>query len=263
MEAAIEKTPEGAVLLCAAEQREWVENVWEAFKDNPHDPKYQQIAWQSNQAAKSSFDNVSLDVWWYKLKQSYFIKHAGFLTLTIFIACWCIFLWGELFGKKGPFQLLHFYPEFNLNQILSAPHRLLGPALFHFSWMHIVFNTLWWWQLGGSIEKILGKQSLLFLLFISAVISNIGQFYASGPLFGGLSGVVYALVGYVWWMGWLYPKLGLNLSKPMVGFLLFWLVLGYVDLLPINMANTAHTLGLMCGCLMAWLKAKTLIRGNK
>ena len=41
------------------------------------------------------------------------------------------------------------------------------------------------------------------------------------------------------------------ISKPIIGFLLFWLVLGYVDVLPVNMANTAHLLGLVSGCLLA------------
>ena len=76
-----------------------------------------------------------------------------------------------------------------------------------------------------------------------------------GPSFGGLSGVVYALVGYVWWLGWLMPEKGLSLSKPIIGFMLFWLLLGYTSLMPINVANTAHLLGLLSGCMLAYLQA--------
>ncbi len=80
----------------------------------------------------------------------------------------------------------------------------------------------------------------------------------SGPNFGGLSGVVYGLFGYVWWLGWLKPEKGLGISNALVGFLLVWLMLGYLDVLPVNMANTAHLLGLLTGCLMALFKAKKL-----
>ena len=118
------------------------------------------------------------------------------------------------------------------------------------------FNTMWWWQLGGCIEKSLGRITLVNLFLVSAIASNLGQFMVSGPYFGGLSGVVYALVGFIWWLGWLAPEKGLSLSKPIIGFLLFWLVLGFVDLLPVNTANTAHLLGLISGCLMALLTVK-------
>ena len=144
-----------------------------------------------------------------------------------------------------------------MDAFLSEPWRLLGPAFFHFSWLHIVFNTMWWWQLGGSIEETLGKGTLINLLLISAIVSNLGQFFVSGSNFGGLSGVVYALVGFVWWYGYLAPEKGLSLSKPLIGFLLFWLLLGFVDVLPVNVANTAHLLGLISGCLLAVFNVKS------
>jgi GlpG protein len=130
--------------------------------------------------------------------------------------------------------------------------RVLGPALLHFSVLHIAFNLLWWWTLGKQIEKTFGFSSLLMLFIFSAAASNVAQLLVSGSNFGGLSGVVYALVGCVWWLGWLKPSWGLSLPKPIIGFLLVWLVVGYLDFLPVHMANTAHTVGLICGCLFAW-----------
>jgi len=35
--------------------------------------------------------------------------------------------------------------------------------------------------------------------------------------------------------------------------MLVWLLLGFADVLWVNMANAAHTAGLMSGCVMAWL----------
>jgi len=178
--------------------------------------------------------------------------------------CWLVFLGSELGWAQNIFNMLQFYPHLSIDALLADPIRLIGPAFFHFSWLHIVFNTMWWWQLGGSIEKALGKSTLINILLLSAIVSNVGQYLVSGSNFGGLSGVVYALVGFVWWFGYLAPERGLSLSKPLVGFLLFWLVLGFVDLLPVNVANTAHLLGLISGCLLAVFTVKVIkIDANK
>lgn len=249
----IEEIPEGFAILCDETLLPQAETLWSEFRENPHAAKYQQSAWSSSETESLNEDGSSL-----LNIVSPFIAHAGIVTLTVFCICWVAFLASEFGFKKEVFQLLHFYGNFNVDAFLHEPHRLITAAFFHFSWLHIAFNTMWWWQLGGEIEKTLGKFTLVSILFLSAVLSNVGQFYSTGPLFGGLSGVVYALVGYVWWMGWLVPKVGLSLSKPIVGFLLFWLLLGFIDVLPVNMANIAHTLGLVCGCLLAWIKSLQL-----
>jgi GlpG protein len=59
------------------------------------------------------------------------------------------------------------------------------------------------------------------------------------------------LVGFIWWLGYLAPEKQLSLAKPLVAILLFWMLLGFMEVLPMNMANTAHLLGLLSGCLMA------------
>ena len=46
-----------------------------------------------------------------------------------------------------------------------------------------------------------------------------------------------------------------RLNKP-----LFWLLLGFAGALPINMANTAHLLGLISGCLLALIKIKGAVQ---
>ena len=97
---------------------------------------------------------------------------------------------------------------------------------------------------------------MLLLFLVAALIPNIGQFLLSGPNFGGLSGVVYALVGYIWWTGWLAPAQGIHLPKPYVGFMLVWLVLGFFPIFGLNVANAAHVLGLMVGCGQAFLDHK-------
>lgn len=225
---------------------------FEQFIKHPYHSKYQQAAWQHGETVKVEGHELTLLT---TFKDS-FLAHAGIVTLIIFAGCWLVFIASSLGWAESVFTQLKFYPQLSLDALSAEPWRLIGPAFFHFSWLHIVFNTMWWWQLGGAIERALGKSTLINLLLISAIFSNLGQFVVSGANFGGLSGVVYALMGFMWWYGYLLPEHGLSLSKPIVGFLLFWLVLGFADLLPINMANTAHLLGLMSGCLYALFVVK-------
>lgn len=247
--ACVKNEDAGFVIYCQTDMHVIAEQEFEQFIAQPSHTKYQQAAWNNSDVTQVSSDAPGV----LSSFASQFFSHAGIVTLTIFTICWLVFLASNLGWGNAIFQQLHFYQQLSLDALFDAPQRLLGPAFFHFSWLHIVFNTMWWWQLGGSIEKAIGKFSLVNLLVVSALVSNLGQFLVDGPNFGGLSGVVYALVGYVWWMGWLMPEKGLSLSKPIIGFMLFWLLLGYTSLMPINVANTAHLLGLVSGCLLAFI----------
>lgn len=250
----VQHTQQGFAIFCQVADLERAHQLFQEFIENPDDAKYQSLAWQSSKVTDVKHSNKSLlDVF-----KENFVAHAGVLTLIIFAACWLVFLLSYFGFARDVFSQLRFFSHLDLSLLFSEPYRLLTPALFHFSLLHIAFNTLWWWQLGGDIEKRLGTGSLIHIFLLTAIISNLGQYLVSGPNFGGLSGVVYGLFGYVWWFGWLRPEQGLSLSNNIVGFLLIWLVLGFVDILPINMANTAHLLGLITGCLLAFFKVQKL-----
>lgn len=240
------------IVFCQQESLAQAKAEFDAFIQRPYDSKYQQAAWQHGETVDVRAKDLTL---LNSFKTSFF-AHAGLVTLTVFALCWIVFLASILGWAQPIFASVKFYHQLSIDSFLQEPLRLLGPAIFHFSWLHIVFNTMWWWQIGGSIEKLLGKGVLINLALLSAICSNLGQFIVSGPNFGGLSGVVYALVGFVWWYGYLKPGSGLTLSKPIIGFLLFWLLLGFAELLPVNMANTAHLIGLITGCLYAVFTVK-------
>lgn len=250
VQAQVQTEDAGFVIYCQQDKHDFAQLEFEQFIAQPQHAKYQQAAWQSGDVTAVNSNSPAL----LSSFKSQFFSHAGIVTLVVFALCWLVFLASNLGWANTVFHQLQFYPQLSFEAVLQAPHRLLGPAFFHFSWLHIIFNTMWWWQLGGSIEQVTGRVSLLNLLIVSALVSNVGQFMVDGPNFGGLSGVVYALVGYVWWMGWLLPEKGLSLSKPIIGFMLFWLLLGYTSLMPINVANTAHLLGLVSGCLLAYIQ---------
>lgn len=225
--------------------------IAEDFLTNPTHPKYQQAAWDSGKNVQLAPSSSGFSV---KNIINDAIK-APF-TSVVFLLCVAVYTL-SLLGLFAPIAQHLLMQPFS---VLSENHewwRLLGPAFIHFSALHIIFNLLWWGMLGAKIERTLGVSMLLIVFLVSATISNAAQAIFSDPvqanlyLFGGLSGVVYAVMGFVWWLGWLRPSWGLSLPNSIVGFMLVWLVLGYADILWVNMANAAHTAGLISGCLLA------------
>ncbi len=130
--------------------------------------------------------------------------------------------------------------------------RLITPVFLHFSWLHIVFNALWTWEFGHRIESALGSRWLLLVFFVVAVISNTSQFVAGGPsIFGGMSGVVYGLLGFSWVGPQLQPRWQFapppGLMVLMIGWLLVCLF-GVIEVLGFGaIANAAHVGGLVAG----------------
>ncbi|MFJ4445727.1 rhomboid family intramembrane serine protease [Pseudomonas sp. NPDC089422] len=154
-------------------------------------------------------------------------------------------------------EYLHFTP---LAQGLAEGQwwRLVSPMLLHFGVLHLAMNGLWYWELGKRIELRQGPWLLLGLTLLFSLVSNLAQHYTSGPsLFGGLSGVLYGLLGHVWLYQWLAPNPHFNLPKGVLVMMLIWLVIcltGVVGQLGFGqIANAAHVGGLLIGCLTGLL----------
>ena len=137
------------------------------------------------------------------------------------------------------------FPEIRAGQVW----RLVTPIFLHAGVLHLVFNMLWLYQLGGQIEAQESSGYFAVMVLVLAVICNTGQYVVSGPLFIGMSGVVYGLLGYIWMMtrfqiGTLYL-----LSQQTVLLMLIWLGLCLFHIIP-HVANTEHIVGLLVG--VAW-----------
>jgi len=172
-------------------------------------------------------------------------KQAGLVTFLVALAVLAVATAQLLDIKHTLRYLLIAHPNFP--QIdMAEPWRLVTSAFLHFSATHLVFNLFWWWYLGGRVELSLGSKVLVGLFLFTAISSNLVQFYWQGPLFGGLSGVVYGLFGFAIVMSanrggplWLPPML--------IAFMIGWLLIGFSEALPLNMANEAHLAGLISG----------------
>lgn len=136
--------------------------------------------------------------------------------------------------------------------------RLFTPMLIHFGILHLAMNSLWYWELGRRIEARQGAGWLLALTLLFALLSNAAQYLFGGPsLFGGLSGVLYGLLGYCWIFQRLAPTPAYHLPPGVLVMMLVWLVLcasGLITALGFgSIANAAHVGGLLAGCLAGLL----------
>ena len=146
----------------------------------------------------------------------------------------------------------------NLLQTLASGQiwRLLSPAFLHFGWMHLIFNLMWVWYFGRQIEALQGSRTMLLLLIVAGISANIAQYLTGTVLFGGMSGVVYALLAHVWLMSRRVPKSGFFVPQMLVVFMLGWMVFTMTDMASSvgfgNVANEAHLGGLLVGLATGW-----------
>jgi GlpG protein len=196
-------------------------------------------------------------------------RHAPFV-LGVIVVC-VLGAWLTSFGQGQTTMLLMMvdpqqYAWTTLDQRMAALvqtvaggelWRPLTPAFLHFSWTHLIFNSVMMWFLGSQIEWFDGRVRLVVLFLVTALVSNGLQFAISGPLFGGLSGVVYGVLGYCWLSQ--QRRARFQFPSALIVFAVVWMLIGYTPV-PIwlgigPMANEAHLGGLLAGLLMAGLLA--------
>jgi|TARA_B100001758_G_scaffold96778_1_gene82686 Uncharacterized membrane protein (homolog of Drosophila rhomboid) len=136
--------------------------------------------------------------------------------------------------------------------------RLITPMFLHFSFAHLAFNCLWIYVLGEKIERIDGKFIFLLLIIFSGIFSNLLQYtWTSSSLFGGLSGVIYGMLGYclIMEMESNYDRYGL--PPGLYLFMVVWLILGFLGILDLfgfgSVANFAHLGGMLSGLMFAMI----------
>lgn len=163
-----------------------------------------------------------------------------------------------LFGSRNP-ELVNAL--LLTDQAWSQPWRLITPAFLHFGLIHIAFNMLWLFMLGKPIERYFGSIRLLLLVLITGLSGNLSEFMVSGPRFGGMSGVVYGLLGYIWMFSLLQPRGPLRMPMSIVVQMLIWFVLCWT-VFKDHIANYAHTAGLLSGIILGVIDGKTQVRRN-
>ena len=146
--------------------------------------------------------------------------------------------------------------------------RLVTPIFIHFDVLHLLGNVLCLIWLGGQVEQRYGPLRLALLVLLVAVPSNLCQYFFSTvtldgwalhvegarPYFGGMSGVVFGLFGFVWMKALYEPGCGLFVTGSSVLLMMVWLLLCMTGVVG-RVANTAHLVGLAVGMLSGYASA--------
>ncbi|WP_099076031.1 rhomboid family intramembrane serine protease GlpG [Proteus alimentorum] len=223
-------------------QLDMVEKELNTFLREPFHPRYQAASWQTGDPKNTGI----------KYRPAFSIKNmvqrSGPLTVLVVILCALIFIWQQVVGDYD--VMLHLAWPYN-ESLNFEVWRYITPAFVHFSLMHIAFNLAMWWYLASQTEQRLGTGKLFVILLVSALFSNWAQSLFTNSNFGGLSGVVYALIGYVGLTGMRNPEKGIGAPTGLLVFSILWIVAGYMGVLGDSIGNTAHFAGFLIGLLMA------------
>ena len=254
------------------EQIEQGRSLLERFRQNPDAPEF---ARKAADAERVRTEEEKAQTEWrrrvHNRKRVFpgMIKYgAGPLTFALVVMSVVIAVYSNV-GRDREF-LRPFFISFPVNgeagflpEVMRGEWwRLLTPMLIHFGIGHIIFNMMWLFQLGSMIESAQGSGRFALLVVVFALASNLAEYALSHPhhyKFGGMSGVNYGLIGYVWIRGRCDRGSGLHLDKESVVMAIAWFFLcftGWVG--PI--ANYAHAAGLLAGMAWGWVSAKIALR---
>jgi len=242
------------------------------YQRNPGNPKYQQSAriarekreqeQRENEAAQKRFFDTR--------KLFSFGGAVGLLTVILIAISVTTSVVSGFGAHKKPILWMFVSERIiegdllaRLNDLPEIRHgevwRLFTPMFIHFGIAHLLFNMLWLLDLGTMIERRQGTLILSTLVLVLAALSNLGQYLWVGPDFGGMSGVVYGLLGYIWLRGKFDPGSGLFLHSSTVTMAVAWYVLCLVGVIP-HVANAAHSVGFGVGIVWGYVSALTANR---
>lgn len=246
-----------------------------AFTANPEDPRFanaSRVAGELRRAEAKAEET-------YRRRQVVFnerfrsaIPGRQPMTVLLIAACIIVAVFTDLGGSNSELKQQLFIAPFQagsgytpgLRPIAAGQvWRLVTPIFLHFGILHLLFNMLWLHYLGNEIEARRGSLRYLALVLAIAVASNLSEYFLGGlhwqggqlvwnPMiqFGGMSGVVFGLFGYILVKMRFEPNLGLALSQQVIILNLFWFAWCFTGLAG-SIANVVHTVGLATGMIIS------------
>ncbi|MDY0150466.1 MAG: rhomboid family intramembrane serine protease [Kiritimatiellia bacterium] len=267
IEAELEADTDGAVTIWVVEEErvDEAKGLLSRFRSMPDAEEFHQATLEATERRREEKKEEKQEK--KKLKRPgavvWQMKHGG-LTMVLMVVSIIVALltrfgqdanWIRWLAISSQFPLdnapfWQWLPEVAQGQVW----RLVTPIFLHFHLWHLVFNLLWLKDLGGVMEQRIGTWRFAAAVLLMALVSNVAQFVMGGPNFGGMSGVVYGVFGYLWVRNRLDFQFAVMISPVAAGLLMVFLALGLFGLLGPT-ANTAHFSGLLAGAALGWLAA--------
>lgn len=173
-------------------------------------------------------------------------------------------------------QLLKHYQKVKTSWDFSAPMfekerqgeiwRFFSPMFLHNDLFHLFFNMIWLVVLGKQMEQRLGKWKYILFIGIAGLVSNTAQYMMTGPNFIGFSGVLCAMLTFIWFRQKRAAWEGYQLEGGTMAFISLFILLMFTlqaisffleahgnNMIAIGIANTAHLTGAFVGYVLARL----------
>ncbi|MBL8822123.1 MAG: rhomboid family intramembrane serine protease [Planctomycetia bacterium] len=259
--------------------------IWNAFQQNPHDSKYRSAQKPAKELRKLKEKVDAKYAQLYKDSYEFWGRPSPKqvpITIALIIISVAVTFWTEFGGNvknlltltmmdkvsnQLPLQV-KIQPEaqaeakkLQLESLFQGEFwRLITPIFLHFSTLHLLFNMYALYSLGGMIECRRSIWWYVMFILCTGIFSNVLQFMFptlfdlhaakvvvfGSPLFGGMSGVDFALFGFLVAKSVYSPEPGMVLPRDTIVTMLIWLVIcmtGFIG----SIANTAHVAGLLIG----------------
>ncbi len=131
--------------------------------------------------------------------------------------------------------------------------RAITPIFLHIGIIHLAMNMFMFVSFGRMVERWVGTPRFALMVLVLAILPNLLQglspeWMHGNPIFGGISGVLYGLFGFVWVRTSLNPSHGISIPYPFVVILVGLIVVGLSGMVPNwRLADLCHLGGLLVG----------------
>ncbi|MCA9600411.1 MAG: rhomboid family intramembrane serine protease [Myxococcales bacterium] len=251
--------------------------VLEVFEKAPSDPRYEAIEKESRARQKQDQKIERVAAEKSRERQVDFRRREARMhdvapvTWTLIGVSVLVYVFIEFFHQEALRGALLYArnPTLAMHLGLGIPQavdgqwwRIVTPIFLHASpgpngvgILHILFNMWWLKDLGPIVERVHGKFYLVALVLVSAAVSNSVQYVWDGPFFVGMSGVVYALFGFIWIRGKFDPRVPYRVPQSLAGWMMIWFILCWLGFVG-NVANMVHAGGLVVGAVWGFVSAR-------
>lgn len=185
-----------------------------------------------------------------------FKKYIPVLTATCCVISIVLFAGINLEAKPYSWEIYKKWGSPSATDIFNGSYwGLVSSNFLHTELWHIAFNLYWLWFFGKKIEFEISKPYFGLLILTSALASSIAQLAFSDSTGIGLSGIGYALFGFIFVKRKTTEAYKNYLNKNIISLFIFWLVLCIIltGTKVWTVGNAAHVGGLLWGMTMAYI----------